>query len=95
MGLEEIRLSYAIELSGEQSLATRKPDELSNEDWMLLQTGADMVKTSQGLYQLISSYTDNDPPGRYLTYGRTTASNRLTRPNLEVLQEEGKELVRR
>tara|TARA_Y100000034_G_scaffold52866_1_gene64962 strand:- start:1532 stop:1858 length:327 start_codon:yes stop_codon:yes gene_type:complete len=85
-----ICLAYIIDReSGEPTLATPKPEELTHDDWILLQQGTDNVKTSMGDYALRSSRSEvEDNPGRgfplvkYVTYEKFSEIERQ-RPCIE------------
>ena len=69
---ENFGLAYTIDKDGSLELCTsrRRLEEFgfTERDILLLNTGADLVKTSQGFYRLISVFADRDPDGFYRTY---------------------------
>lgn len=88
----QICLAYTVDgKTGKSELATLKPKELTDNDWVLLQQGDDYVEISIGSYLLRSSFArvegdgEDSPLVRYVTYDKSPRTLRLderTRPSI-------------
>ena len=91
----EIRLVYHVKVKGELEPLTKKPQEFSDADWNVIQTHADVIRTSKGFFHLKKSYGDSHDGGAlYLTYEKVDNPSPglrptvRTRPSLEALAKQ-------
>ncbi len=65
---ERVNLAYTINSkSGQLELASQL-EEFTDEDRLLFNTGADLVKTSIGFYKLVAVFADRYPVSFYRGY---------------------------